>query len=365
MTDNRRRYDVNTLKRVVRHIYLAYGFDERQSETVADSLIFTDLHGIESHGVQRLSMYDRKMRRGKVRVHARPETVYETPISATIDAHFAMGQLAGVQAMELAISKAEQHGIGLVVVRHSNHYGASGYYAQLAAEQRLIGISSTNTTPGVLPLFATQDFLGTNPIAFAVPAEPHPFFFDAATSCVAQGKVELYAKREEPLPATWVVDREYHTITDAVSAVPKLDNKTGELGLVPLGGISEYTGGHKGYGFSMVVELLTGILAQGDTSHESKEADNNTALCHNFIAIDPALFGDRDAIYARVTDFLDQIRNLPAVEGHRVYVHGDKEYIAYQDRARNGIPLYPQTEDEIRTIMDRLGIDRGEFQPIR
>ncbi|NMM98654.1 malate dehydrogenase [Bifidobacterium sp. DSM 109959] len=197
-----------------------------------------------------------------------------------------------------------------------------------------------------------------------MPAEPHPFFFDAATSCVAQGKVELYAKRNEPLPATWVVDRQYRTVTDAEAAVPKLDAKTGEFALVPLGGVSEYTGGHKGYGFSMVVELLTGILAQGHLSHESKESDINTALCHNFIAVDPALFGDREAIYQRFSQFLDEVRALPPVEGHRVYVHGDKEAIAREERTAHGIPLYPQTEDEIHEIMRRLGLDTAQFAPL-
>lgn len=362
--DARDRFEAESLRKTVERIYDAYGFNSKQSSIIADSLIFTDLHGIESHGVQRLSMYDRKLQRGKVRVHAEPQIVRETPVSAVIDAHFSMGQLASTEAMELAIRKAESSGIGMVVVRNSNHYGAAGYYANLAAKHGLIGISMTNTTPGVLPLNAAQPFLGTNPIAFAVPATPHPFFFDAATSCVASGKVEIYAKKHKLLPATWVVDRQYRTVTDAEKAVPKLDAKTGEIGLVPLGGIDENTGAHKGYGFSLIIELLTGILAQGQTSDESKESDINTALCHNFVALDPSLFADKHVIYQRFSAYLEEIRSLPAVPGRTIYIHGDKEAIAYRDRLENGIPLYPQTVDEIHGILRRLNIKAPEFQPM-
>ena len=362
--DERARYDAEALRTLVEHIYRSYGFDDADSRIIADSLIFTDLHGIDSHGVQRLSMYDRKMSRGKVRVHAKPEVVRQTPVSAVIDAHFAMGQLTGAKAMELAIEKASTSGIGMVVARRSNHYGAAGYYASMAADKGLIGISMTNTTPGVLPLNAVQPFLGTNPIAFAVPADPHPFFFDAATSCVAAGKVELYAKKHEPLPATWLVDRQYRTVTDAEAAVPKMDAKTGEIGLVPLGGVEETTGGHKGYGFSLIVEFLTGILAQGDTSADSKEQDNNTALCHSFIAIDPALFADADAIRRSFSAYLDRIRALPAVAGRTIYIHGDKEQIAYVDRSAHGIPLYEQTVDEIRAIARRFALDDAALTPL-
>lgn len=129
-----KRYNSKKIEQLIYNIYKGYGFTEEESQEVAHMLIYTDLIGIESHGVQRMIMYDDFIRNGKIRVHNRPEVVKETDVSAVVDAHFGLGQLNGIYSMRLAIEKAKQHGIGIVTTRNSGHYGIAGYYANMAAE---------------------------------------------------------------------------------------------------------------------------------------------------------------------------------------------------------------------------------------
>ena len=151
-----------------------YGFNEKQSRDIADILLTADLQGLESHGVQRLIRYHRGVKSGVIRPDAVPEVVHETPLSVVLDAHSAMGQIAAVDAMERAIAKAKQYGFGAAVVRNSNHFGVGGYYAMMAEREDMLGMCFTNTQAICVPTFGREVMLGTNPIAFAMPADPIP-----------------------------------------------------------------------------------------------------------------------------------------------------------------------------------------------
>lgn len=353
-----KRYDSSQVEQLVDQIYRAYGFSADDSSKVAHTLIYTDLHGIESHGVQRLAMYDRFIKNGKIRVKSHPEIITETDVSAVVDAHFGIGQLNGIYSMNLAIQKAKNHGVGIVTTRHSGHYGIAGYYANLAAEQGLIGMSSCNSRPGMLPTHATKAFIGTNPISFAMPASPHNFIFDAATSVVPQGKIEVYRKRETDLPALWVAqngDQPVYDHTDS-KTLDLLRDPDANVGIAPLGGVSENTGSHKGFGLGVIVEVFTSMLSLGDTSAEITADNLQVGPSQSFIAIDPSIFGDKEQIFAKFSKYLQDIRELPAVPGKTIYVHGDKEALAYQDRKRNGIKIDDRTLEEIKLIAQRLGV---------
>lgn len=354
-----KRYDSDKMKQLVFKIYQGYGFSVKQSEQLAEMLIYTDLHGIESHGVQRLIMYDDFIQNGKIRVHSKPEIVKETDVSAVIDAHFGLGQLNGIFSMDLAIKKAKQHGIGIVTTRNSGHYGIAGYYANLAAEQGLIGMSSCNSRPAMLPTHATKAFVGTNPIAFAMPAKPHTFIFDCATTTVPQGKIEVYNKLEKDLPALWVAKNGNEPVYDHRDQADfaALRDPEANVGLAPLGGVSEDTGSHKGFGLGIIVEVFTSILSMGNISTEITPDDLSVGPCQSFTVIDPAIFGDKDKIIDRFSRYLQDIRELPAIPGKTIYVHGDKEAIAYEDRKKNGIIIDDRTLEEIVGIATRLGVD--------
>ena len=164
------RIDYKKTRNFCIKVFQGYGFTEAESIQITDVLLDADLSGIESHGIQRLIRYHKEITGGLVQLGAKPEVVFETPLSAVIEGNDAMGQTLSVKAMQMAIDKAKTSGFGMVTVRNSNHYGIAGYYARMAAEQGLIGMCMTNTEAIMVPTFGRQAMLGTNPIAFAMPA---------------------------------------------------------------------------------------------------------------------------------------------------------------------------------------------------
>ena len=355
------RLDYTALQEFCNHVFQGYGFTPEQSAQITNVLLDADLSGIESHGIQRLIRYHKEITGGLVKKDAKPEIVQETPIAATIEGHDAMGQLLGIQAMQLAIDKAKKHGFGMVTVRNSNHYGIAGYYAKMAAEQGLIGMSMTNTEAIMVPTFGKQAMLGTNPIAFAMPANPSPYVFDAATTVVPRGKLEVYAKRGNGLPIGWAVDENGCDCNDPDRILSNIIQKTGG-GILPLGGSGELTSGYKGYGFAMLCEIATAILSGGTTSNHVYKTPGRSNIAHCFIALDYGMFGDKAAIEAAFSKFLQEVRESAKAEGQsRIYIHGEKEAEAHERVRRNGVPVNEKTYAEMQMIGEYTGA--GTYLP--
>ena len=344
------------LRACLERIFEKEGFTPKRARIIADVLMQADLFGIESHGVQRLMYYHRNIASGSVNVDAEPEMLRETPVSALIDGHFGMGALVGVYAMNKTIEKAKKTGIGMVAVRNSSHYGIAGYYTLMAQKEGLAAFSMTNTGPIMVPTFGREMMLGTNPIAFCMPAEPTPFWFDASTTVVTLGKVEVYDKREKPMPEGWTIDREGKVCQDAAKANAGI--LSGAMGgILPLGGEGELTGGHKGYGLGVMVEALTGVLAQGMTSPEMCGAHGDHT-CHFFMAFDPAMFGDPADIKARMSLYMKRLRESERIPGcDRIYTAGEKAFEAMEKRLADGIPVEDKTLHEVRSIAQELGVE--------
>ena len=335
--------------------FSAEGFAQMDAEKIADVLMLADLFGIESHGAQRMMYYHQNIASGSVNVNAQPEIVRETPVSALIDGHFAMGQLAARFAMETAIAKAKKTGVGLVAVRNSSHFGIAGYYTLMAEKEGLAAFSMTNTGPIMVPTFGKEMMLGTNPIAFCMPADPVPFWFDASTTVVTLGKVEVHAKRGKEMPVGWTVGADGKTCTDAAQMNASILSG-GKGGILPLGGEGETLGGHKGYGLGVMVEALTGVLAQGLVCPEMSGAHGDHTS-HFFMAFDPAMFGDPADIRARMSAYLQMLRDSERAEGcSRIYTAGEKAFAAKALRTERGIPVEENTLRELDRIAEALGI---------
>ena len=347
------------LERFCRAVFCGYGFLQEESEKITDVLLEADLLGIESHGVQRLIRYHREITEKKmVSVKSVPQILKETPISATIEANDAMGQLVAVQAMELAIQKASQYGVGMVAVRNSNHYGIAGYYTRMAAEQGFIGICMTNTEAIMVPTYGRQALLGTNPIAFSMPAEPIPFTFDAATTVVPRGKLEVYAKRDGCLKAGWALDENGQPSTDARRVLQNIIAKSGG-GILPLGGVGEETSGHKGYGFAMLCEIFTAILSGGTTSNYIYKTVGKSNIAHFFMALDHGLFGEKKDMEAALSVYMQELRDSNKAEGQqRIYTHGEKEFLNKETALKEGIPVNEKTYAEMEMIARYTGAER-------
>lgn len=353
-------YSYEQLKKFCTDAFMKFGFNENECEIIVDVLLTSDLYGIESHGMQRLVRYHKGIEKGLIKVDAEPEIVFETPVSAVIEGNDGMGQLLGHKAMTIAIEKAKTTGMAIVTVRNSNHYGIAGYYAKMACKEGLIGMSMTNSEAIMVPTFSRKAMLGSNPIAIAMPAEPYDFFFDASTTVVTRGKLEIYNKLQKPLPEGWALDKNGKGTSDASDVLKNIVAKAGG-GIMPLGGEVEQSGGHKGYGYGMFCEIFTSILSMGLTSNHT-HIGGKGGTCHGFIAINPAVFGDPDAIRNHLSTLLTELREAPKAEGaERIYTHGEKEVIAYEDRLKNGIDVNINTVAEMVDLCNYLEMDIKEY----
>lgn len=354
------KYSYDQLNKFCNDAFKRFGFSESESRTITDVLLLSDLYGIESHGMQRLVRYHKGIEKGLIKVDAKWEVITETPVSAVIDAHDGMGQVVGQYAMKTAIKKAKKSGMAIVTVRNSNHYGIAGYYAKMACDEGLIGMSMTNSEAIMVPTFGRVAMLGSNPIAFSMPAKPYNFFFDASTTVVTRGKLEVYNKKEQPLPIGWALDAQGKDTSDASDVLKNIVGKKGG-GIVPLGGAIEQSGGHKGYGFGMIAEIFSSILSLGMTSNHT-HVGGKGGTCHGFIAIDPSVFGDSKEIEENFSRFLQELRDSDKAEGQsRIYTHGEKEIEAYEDRMKNGIAINENTIIEMQDMCKTLGMDFEEY----
>lgn len=347
--------DIEKLRRFCEDVFVGYGFSPEDSRDAADVLITADLYGIESHGVQRLIRYCKAIEEGSILPNAKITTLVETPVSAVWDAPKSLGQSVAKRGMATAIEKAAQCGLGTVTVRGSNHFGIAGYYASMAADRDMLGIAMTNTEAIAIPTHGKKAMLGTSPIAVCMPADPVDFWFDCATTVITRGKLEVYNKKELPLHSSWAADENGADCTDAGRVIRNICDKAGG-GIFPLGGFSELTGSHKGYGLGIIVEMFTSIFSGGTTAPYVQHS-GNADTSFTFLAIDYGIYGDKREIRSRMSRLLQDLRESPKAEGQtRIYTHGEKEMENARRIRREGVPVNEKTFAEMRSIASGLGL---------
>lgn len=362
-----RWFPFDTMTRFMREVFKGIGVPEEDAAICADVLIESDKRGIDSHGAGRLKTiyYDRIVHHKIQQPVTCLEIVRDRHATAVVDGGHGMGMVIAKRAMDMAIAKARAHGLGMVAVRNSTHYGFAAYYPMMAVKAGMIGITGTNARPSIAPTFGVENMLGTNPLVFAMPTdEPFPFTNDYATSISQRGKIEAYARAQKPLPPGWVIDRNGQTLTDATQVLKALD--AGDAALTPLGGIGEETGGYKGYGYATVVEILCAALQQGAFLKQLNGMANGKkspfALGHFFMAIDIECFTDLAAFKKTTGDILRELRaSVKAPGAERIYTCGEKEYLAGQDRRDKGVPVNRALADQLIAMRDELGLDPGTF----
>lgn len=336
-----------TLSKQVASIFRAWGMPEEYVLITVDHLMYSDLHGIDSHGCGMLLHYHRDFVAGSLTMTPKIQVIRESETTALIDGGGGLGHVPGDTAMKLAIAKCRNAGLGAVAVRNSGHYGAAGAYALLAAQSGFIGIAMTNTgMPAVVPTFGIEAMLGTNPIAFAAPAERNlPFLLDMATSTVPLGKLMTAWRSGCSIPVGWALDANGMPVRNG-----RLAAKYRRL--TPLGSTREM-GSHKGYGLAAVVEILSSLLpglrSPRGTSKTVEEADGRVG--HFFLALDPRRFRDDGEFEADLDGMMDSLRaSKPVAPNQPVLVAGDPEHTAYAERSRSGIPISRSVIEDIRTV---------------
>jgi len=356
MAEDTLTIDFETLERFMVDVFRGVGVPEQDARTCADVLISADRMGIDSHGVNRLkpTYYDR-IKAGIQSPVTKFEIVRETHTTAVIDGHHGMGHVIAKRAMETCITKAREHGMAMVAVRNSTHYGIAGYYALMAAEEDMIGVTGTNARPSVAPTHGVENMLGTNPLTFAFPTdEGFPFLLDAATSITQRGKIEVKARRGEPVPEGLVIDRHGKPMTDPDEILGALVR--GEASLLPLGGPDEETGGHKGYGYSTVVEVLSSALQGG----AFLRAITGVNVGHFFMAFDISAFTEPEEFKRTAGDIMRSLRSSRRMPGReRIYTPGEKEHLTRLER--KGTPISESLRAELAQMRDELGLEGYGF----
>ncbi|CAG2177948.1 unnamed protein product, partial [Oppiella nova] len=302
---------IHEMKSFIIRAMVAAGGRSDHGHKLAELLVTADHRGHFSHGLNRLELYVYEMKSKITRPTGAPIILNESTATAWVDGHNLLGPVVGMYCMELAIKKAKEAGIGFVCVKGSNHYGIAGYYSMMALQHKLLGMSFTNATPIVVPTRAQNPSIGTNPLSLAAPAlNGDSFVLDMATTAVAKGKLEMADRKNMPFPEGWAIDK---------SGQP-LKTMDDFHALLPLGG-------YKGYGLSMMVEILCGILSgglYGPTINEHKTTFDPMNLSHCFIAINPECFAPGFAV--RMQDLMDSCRSqVPASGQSSVMVAGDPE----------------------------------------
>jgi LDH2 family malate/lactate/ureidoglycolate dehydrogenase len=347
------------MREFMRLTFIAAGVPPEDSGVCADVLIESDKRGIDSHGVGRLKpIYLDRIKEGIQFVKTNFEILRETPSTAVVDGHDGMGHVIAVKSMKMAIEKAKKCGLGMVAVRNSTHYGIAGYYTLMAAKENMICFTGTNARPSIAPTFGVENMLGTNPLTIGFPTdEDFPFVIDCATSITQRGKIEHYARINKAMPSGWVIDEKGNAVTDPNVALKGLVAGTGALS--PVGGIGDELAGYKGYGWATVVEVLSAALQGGSflktlTGIEPDGSHRPYHLGHWFLSIDINAFTDPAAFKKTAGDILRELRASKKAEGQsRIYTAGEKEYLAFVERSKTGIPLNPAVRKSLEDARDQ------------
>jgi L-2-hydroxycarboxylate dehydrogenase (NAD+) len=337
------------LRRTTTQIFEKLGVTAEDAATAAEVLVMTDLRGVETHGVSNmLRAYVRDYRAGKLDPRPGWTVEREAPGTAVIDAGKRLGIIVGPRAMQLAMDKARRVGVGIVTVHNSGHFGAIGHFAMQAAEAGMVGACFTAAGLHVVPTFGAKPLLGTNPIALAAPARREaPLLFDAATSAIAGNKIRLAMRIGSPLLAGWVTDK---AGTPIMEEKPIFDRE--DVYQAPLGGTREQ-GSHKGYGFALMAEVLSTMLAGALPTMLAPGSGSK----NQFAAYDIQAFTDLERFKDSMDDMLRTLRTAaPAPGQERVLYPGLSEAEELAHRRAHGIPLHKEVIEWFGECTAEMGL---------
>lgn len=363
--------DADALRVFTHKCFVASGISQDDAESATDVLLWASLRGVDTHGIRNLKAYYidatggvGRYRDGAVHPNAELTVDQESETTAALNANGGLGLSVSVNAMQRAITKARDHGVGVVTVRNSTHFGAAGYYAHMAVEHDMLGFASTGyffphgQEKAVVPFGGLLPMLSTNPLAMACPSASFPpFVLDMSTSVVPVNRIEMLEELGRAIPIGWALDEE-HRPTSQPDAVTKM---------TPLGGATEY-GGHKGYGLALAGWILTGLLSGawrsnpltdrvlGETT-ETKHGFAQEGIGHAFAAIRLDQFGEPSIIKQGLDAMIRTLNESPAADGfEQVQLPGQIEHRTEQHRRANGIPLPKSTVASLRSLSDRFEI---------
>ena len=329
------------LKRLASAALTSMGVPPDQADDCAKILVFADLMGISTHGVARIASYGERLRIGGIKAKAEMSVERLAPGMVRIDGDNGLGPAVGMLGLREALRAAAETGIAVAFCRNSNHFGPIAPYALMAAEQGFASLIASNATTTIAPTGGRDARLGNNPMGFGFPNPGgDPVLLDMAMSVVARAKIRNAAKAGEPIPDSWATDRDGKPTSDPNAALKGF--------LAPIGG-------YKGYGLSLAVDLLTGLLSGASyLTHVSSWADNPEApqdLGHTFVLIDAKRLGPADWLSPRMNDFATIIHETPRADPTvPVMLPGERELARMRRQRAEGLAINPATLEEVRAL---------------
>src|SRR5215470_13708089 len=341
-------------------VFRAWGMSDEHAATTAAVMVETDLRGVDSHGISMLPTYDKEFHAGRLNMRPAFATLRDGPAMALIDADASLGHPVSVYAMNMAVDKCRASGVAVVSVFNSHHFGAAGCYSRIAADRGVVGMVTASTRGvSMVPTFAAEPVMGTNPLAFAAPARRNPpFQLDMATTTVAAGKVKVHKLNHRPLPPGWVVDDAGRPVTNPEDAFSYVFERP-EGGITPLGGARE-VGGHKGYGLAVMVHILGGALSGASFSpirNRTQKPSDPHNIGHFFLAVDPRAFrpeGEFENDLDQVIDVLHDAKRADPAQP--VLVAGDPEMAMRVERLRDGVPVPDDLMEQLHAVARTAGV---------
>jgi ureidoglycolate dehydrogenase (NAD+) len=344
------------LEAFVRAAGVRAGLAEPAAAMLAEPLVLADMMGVHTHGTKLLPGYLRKLLGGGYPPQGEPRVVREGPAWAVVDGAATLGQIGCTMGMRLAIEKAKQVGVASVAVRNTGHIGAAGYYAVLAARAGCLGIVAGNDYPSVAAPGARMAVLGSNPLAWAAPQpDGDPLLFDISTAAVAGGKVYAAVARGEPIPQDWLIGRD---------GLPTTDGRLypAQAALAPMAG-------HKGYGFALLAELLSGVLGGGCVVTQIGDwmrdpPDVASRHCAGFVVLDLEAICDREEYAAAMRSLVREIREAPTAAGvERVLLPGEREWGRERAARAVGIRLPDDVREKLHAAAILVGLESPGVSP--
>lgn len=326
------RVDWTRLRDFTAGVLVSAGLPKPKADTVAECLVIADLWGIGSHGVSRLPIYAERIKKGIVSGSSDPFVLTGGRAVCVVDGANNPGAVAGRFAMETAINAASDFGVGFAAVRNSNHFGVAGYYARMAVERGMIGICGTNAPITMAVWGAREPALGTNPITFAAPGGRFgEVFLDMSSSVVAKGKILVHARRGEPIPEGWALDKDGNPTTDSRAAAD---------------GVVLPFAGPKGSGLSLFIDIIAGVLSGaahgGLVRDQYSDFEDPQNVGHFFLALDISAFMPEAEYIERIEAYFAEIKSRRRAVGvQEIFLPGEREALNEKACRTDGIPIEP------------------------
>lgn len=352
MTEKRKPYCIadSILREFTTQIFQKAGMPEADAAITADSLVFADLRGTDTHGVTRVNTLVKKLEAGVIKAKPKMKIIKDQGATLMVDGDDAMGQVAAGYAMQLAIKKAAETGISMVGVINSGHIGALAYWPMMALPHNMIGLATSNGTPVLAPWGSKQAMISNMPVAIAAPAgKRFSLVLDMALSVAARGNIILAEKKGDKIPLGWAIDQDGQPTEDPKEAL--------KGSVLPIGG-------YKGSGLAIMIEVLTAILLGGKFGKDCGfMAPENLILAKTMgfsnlmMAINIENFSPIGAFRERMDMLIDLLKSAPLAKGiDTILMPGEKEFLKEQERKKAGIPLSEVTVRELTLLAEKSGL---------